>query len=157
MRRLFYIHPKIQFAFTGFMSGLFAVELIVFGFLIVLIEKQLPSLAGDYGIYLRFGSMFVLILIATVINLFFGARLSHRVAGPLVQIQRTLERAQRSDYSARVQTRSDDLLQEVGAGLNVLLQRLEIQQNTPINPPKTNRVVKVVAKRPRKSKTKSQN
>ncbi len=135
MRRLFYINPKIQFAFSGFMAGLFAVELMVAEFLIVLVEKYLSSLPGDYQFYLRFGALFILLLISTAVNLFLGARISHRIAGPLVQIQRTLEKARRGDYSARVQTRTTDYLQEVSAEINALLQRFEILQNSSHNSP----------------------
>jgi methyl-accepting chemotaxis protein len=156
MRRLVYIHPKIQFGFTGFMAGLFAIELILASFFIVWTERLLPSLPGDYGIYLRFGSLFVFLLVATLVNLFFGARISHRIAGPLVQIQRTLDRAQRGDYGARVQIRSNDFLQEVGSGLNVLLQRLEIQQNSPLNNLSA-KPIKAISKRPRKARTTSRN
>ena len=125
MRRLYYIYPKMQFPFTCFMTGLVAVELIVLGFVLFITEGLSLYLPNDLAIYLRYGSMLVLILACSTVNMFLGARMSHRVAGPLVQILRALEKARRGDYHVRVQVRANDYLHDISDALNLLLESLD--------------------------------
>lgn len=107
------------------MTGLVAVELIVFGFVLFITERLSLYIPNDLAIYLRYGSLLVLILAFSTVNMFLGARMSHRVAGPLVQILRALEKARRGDYHVRVQVRENDYLIEVSDALNLLLESLD--------------------------------
>lgn len=130
MRRLYYIHPKIQFTFIRYMTVLMSIEIICFAIVLLFVENITKSYPKDYSVYAYYGSTLVMVLLFSVINIYFGARFSHRIAGPLVQLQRVLSRATRGDYSVRVRLRSNDYLQEFSGSLNEFLQHLEeIQEN----------------------------
>ncbi len=125
MRRLYYIHPKIQFTFIRYMTVLMSIEIICFAIVLLFVENITKSYPKDYSVYAYYGSTLVMVLLFSVINIYFGARFSHRIAGPLVQLQRVLSRATRGDYSVRVRLRSNDYLQEFSGSLNEFLQHLE--------------------------------
>lgn len=129
MRRLYYIHPKIQFPFAGFMAGIVAVELILFALTFLFIEQLSSHFSEDVATYLRYGSLLVLIVFFTAINFLIGTRLSHRLAGPLVQILRALEKAKDGDFSVRTKIRANDYLQELCESVNILMENLEKPQN----------------------------
>jgi sensor histidine kinase YesM len=64
----------------------------------------------------------------TGFNFWYGVRLSHRIAGPMIQIQRVLEQALKSEFNTRIHLRSNDYLHEISDTLNLLLEKLENQQ-----------------------------
>jgi hypothetical protein len=52
-------------------------------------------------------------------------RLSHRIVGPTIQIQRVLERAIKGKYEARINLRTNDYLHELADDINLLLENLD--------------------------------
>jgi len=125
MRRLYYIHPSIQFTFIRYMTVLMSIELISFAVVLVLVGQYASEFPKDYAVYIYYGSTLLMVLLFSAMNMYFGARFSHRIAGPLVQFQRALSQAMRGDYSVRVRLRANDYLQEVSGSLNDFLQQLE--------------------------------
>jgi len=79
--------------------------------------------------YVRFTMLLLIILVFTGFNFWYGVRLSHRIAGPMVQIKRVIDQALKGEYKSRIQLRSNDYLHEIGDELNTLLEQLETQQN----------------------------
>lgn len=134
MRSLYYIHPKIQFPFSGLMTALVAIELLIFGLVFIVTDRMALALGKDLATYLQYGSLLVVILVFSAFNLLLGARLSHRIAGPLVQVQRVLQKARQGNYAVRANIRGNDYLQEIVEDLNLLLQSLENKQNAKPNP-----------------------
>lgn len=128
MRRFYYLKPSIQYAFTSFFSLLAAIEIVLFGILLYLVEHLNIYYFYDMMLYFRFSILLLIILIFTGFNFWYGVRLSHRIAGPIVQIKRVLERAVKGEYKSRIQLRSNDYLHEIGDELNLLLEKLENQQ-----------------------------
>jgi signal transduction histidine kinase len=57
-------------------------------------------------------------------------RLSHRIVGPMVQIQRVLERAIKGKYEARINLRTNDYLNEIADDINLLLEKLELESKS---------------------------
>lgn len=145
MRRLYYIHPRIQFTFMRYVTVLVSVELICFAAVLLAAEKYAREFPEDYAVYIYYGAILLMVLLFSAMNMYFGARFSHRIAGPLVQLERVLSKAIRGDYSVRVRLRANDYLQEVSENLNELLQHLEESSaaKTPLaNPhPKTPRAL----------------
>jgi sensor histidine kinase YesM len=80
-------------------------------------------------IYIRFSLLLLLVLFFSGFNFWLGMRLSHRIVGPMIQIQRVLEKAIKNDFQPRIQLRANDHLYEIGDQLNLLLEKLERQQN----------------------------
>lgn len=134
MRRLYYIKPNIQYFFTIVFTFLVAAELGLFFVLLALIEGIDPNVPKDLVIYFRFGSMLMLILCFSAINFWFGMRLSHRIVGPLVQIQRALDSTIRGASNTRIKLRSTDFLHDVADKINIVLDDLR-EARKPANVP----------------------
>ena len=129
MRKLYYLKPKIQYAFTSFYTILTSVEILIFGFLLYVIENLNIHPSYDIMLYIRFSIILLVILIFTGFNFWYGVKLSHRFAGPVIQIQRALEQAFKGKYQIRIQLRSNDYLYEISDALNLLFEKLENQQD----------------------------
>lgn len=128
MRKLYYLKPKIQHGFTSFFTILTSIEIVVFGFLLYIIENLSIHPSYDIMLYIRFSIILVVVLVFTGFNFWYGVRLSHRIAGPIIQIQRVLEQALKDKFNNRIHLRSNDYLHEISDTLNLLLEKLENQQ-----------------------------
>jgi hypothetical protein len=129
MRKLYYLKPNIQHSFTTVFTLLCAIEIAVFGLLLLVIEHSNVHNSYDIQLYIRSSLVFFLVLIFSGFNFWFGMRLSHRVVGPMIQIQRILERALKDEYKNRIQLRSNDYLHEVGDAVNLLLEKLDNEKS----------------------------
>jgi len=129
MRRFYYLKPNIQYAFTSFFALLAAIEIVLFGLFLYVVEHLNIYYSNDIMLYIRFSILLLILLIFTAFNFWYGVRLSHRIAGPMIQIKRVLEQALKGEYKTRIQLRSNDYLHEIGDELNLLLEQLETQQN----------------------------
>jgi signal transduction histidine kinase len=128
MRKIYYLKPKIQNAFTSFFTILTAVEIILFGILFYVVDRWNIDRSYDTVFYIRYTILFLIVLLFSVINFWFGLRISHRIGGPMVNIQRILEQAQRGNYKSRITLRSKDYLHEIADSVNLLLEKLETHQ-----------------------------
>ena len=125
MRKFYYLKPNIQYAFTGAFTLLGAVEIAVFTFSLYMVEHLNVHRSYDILLYIRFSIIFIMVLIISGFNFWFGTRLSHRIVGPMIQIQRVLEKALKGKYDSRIQLRSNDYLHEIAEDLNLLLEKLD--------------------------------
>jgi len=130
MRKFYYLKPNIQYAFTGAFTILSAIEIAVFTLIIFIIDQLSVGRSYDVLLYIRFSIIFLIILIISGINFWFGMRLSHRIVGPMVQIQRVLERAIKGKYEARINLRTNDYLNEIADDINLLLEKLELESKS---------------------------
>lgn len=130
MRKFYYLKPNVQYSFTSFFALLTAIEIVLFGLTLYVVEQLSRHYTYDVMLYVRFSTILLVVLVFTGFNFWYGVRLSHRIAGPMIQIQRVLEQASKGNYKVRIQLRSNDYLHEIGDGLNALLERLEKQQKT---------------------------
>jgi methyl-accepting chemotaxis protein len=124
MRKFYYLKPNIQYAFTGAFTLLGAIEIAVFTFLLYIVEDLNVHRSYDVLLYIRFSIVFIMVLIISGFNFWFGTRLSHRIVGPMIQIQRVLEKALKGKFDSRIQLRSNDYLHEIAEDLNLLLEKL---------------------------------
>ena len=125
MRKFYYLKPNIQYAFTGAFTLLGAVEIAIFTFSLYVVEHLNVHRSYDILLYIRFSIVFIMVLIISGFNFWFGTRLSHRIVGPMIQIQRVLEKALKGKYDSRIQLRSNDYLHEIAEELNLLLEKLD--------------------------------
>jgi signal transduction histidine kinase len=125
MRKFYYLKPNIQYAFTGAFTILSALEIAVFTFIIYVIEQLSINRSYDELLYIRFSIIFLIILVVSGFNFWFGMRLSHRIVGPMIQIQRILERAIKGKYESRINLRTNDYLHEIAEDINLLLEKLD--------------------------------
>ena len=125
MRKLYYLKPNIQYSFTTFFAILSAMEIVLFGLLLYIVENLNIHRSYDVMLYIRFSIVLFIILIFSGFNFWLGMRLSHRIVGPMIQIQRVLERAIKNDYSSRIHLRNNDYLYEIADKLNLLLEKLD--------------------------------
>ncbi len=129
MRRFYYIRPNIQNAFTLLYTFITAIEIVLFGLALRYIEGTSLHFAVDLRIYWKYSVLVVLLLGISALNFWIGARLSHRIAGPLIQIQRVLQQAIMGNYKQRISLRSSDYLHEIGDMINVLMEKLDHSRN----------------------------
>jgi signal transduction histidine kinase len=125
MRKFYYLKPNIQYAFTGAFTILSAVEIAIFIVIISVVEQLSINRSYDVLLYIRFSIIFLIILIISGFNFWFGMRLSHRIVGPMIQIQRVLERAKKGKYESRINLRTHDYLHEIAEDINLLLEKLD--------------------------------
>lgn len=137
MRRYYYIRPGIQFAFTMLYTFLTAVEIMVCGIVFYIFEKSTAHLPLDLRIYWLFSTIFLITILLSAFNFWLGTRISHRVAGPVIQIKRALQQAIKGNYTYRIQMRSTDYLHEIGDKINMLMENLD-EQNTRQTVPEAN-------------------
>ena len=128
MRKFYYLKPNIQYTFTSFFAILTSTEIVLFGFLLYIVEHLNIHDSYDIVLYIKSSIMLLILLIFTGFNFWYGMRLSHRIAGPIVQIKRVVEQASKGKYKSRIQLRSNDYLHEISDELNVLFEKLENQQ-----------------------------
>ena len=130
MRRLYYLKPNIQHSFTSVFTLITAVEILIFAGMIFICEYFINQIPFDFKIYYRFSYVLLSLLIFSAVNFWYGTRVSHKIAGPLIQIHRVLDHAIKGNYKFRIHLRSGDLLHEVEEKLNVLLETLEASTMT---------------------------
>jgi len=128
MRKLYYLKPNLQFTFTGTFTILSALEIAVFTILIFIVDHINVNRSYDVVLYIRFSIIFITILVIAGFNFWFGTRLSHRIAGPMIQIQRVLERALKGNYKSRINLRTEDYMHEIAEDINLLLEKLEQEE-----------------------------
>lgn len=143
-RRQYWVNQKIQWPFTkaillvSVFSGIFG-AIIAFGIGVVI--ASVKSGAGDFSTILQWllapnKLVFLLILFGffgfIAIMAWYGVRLSHKIAGPLIPILRGLERLRQGDFSQPIRIRQEDLLHDLVEELNktieILRQRNELQE-----------------------------
>lgn len=143
MRKFYYLKPNIQYAFTGAFTILSAIEIAIFTVVIFVVDQLSAGRSYDVLLYMRFSIIFLIILIISGFNFWFGMRLSHRVVGPTIQIQRVLERAIKGKYESRINLRTNDYLHELAEDINLLLEKLDHEsknkKNTDIDEPAENK------------------
>jgi signal transduction histidine kinase len=69
--------------------------------------------------------IFLEMVILVPLVMWWGIRLTHRVAGPLVRIHGGLARLIRGDYAVQIRLRAGDELQDLAAQVNALAEVLQ--------------------------------
>lgn len=139
-RRQYWVNRKIQWPFTRAII-LISVGSGILGALITfaagLIAAGVSSGAGDLSSVLKWvisPNLSSLLLIGLGVPAFiafmawYGIRLSHRIAGPLIPIYRGLERARQGDFSQPIRIRQTDLLHDLVDELNETLEVMARQR-----------------------------
>lgn len=139
-RRVKWIDPKFQRRYVFLLLAItFLVSAILFGIFWVHIEAILTVLieAGfmqtgdlfafieDELISLLLSVMFVVIFFSLIL-VYFSVMISHRIAGPMFALKRSLDRiAEGNLKDARVKFRSKDEFHEIADALNRVVDELE--------------------------------
>jgi signal transduction histidine kinase len=73
--------------------------------------------------------LFMRLLLITPLVGILAIVLSHRIAGPIFRIKKTLDEIIKGDYSKRLHLRNTDELQDVAESINNLMELLEKKKN----------------------------
>lgn len=124
-KKLILINRDLQFRFAG--AGLIA-SLVASLIMAVLILYPLFSFKILTSIYflpwpVMVGVVFA-ILINMIVQLIFGIILTHRIAGPMYGMIRTIRQIGAGRWSAQVKLRDQDELQMIGRHLNEMSEQL---------------------------------
>ena len=73
--------------------------------------------------------LFMRLLLITPLVCILAIVLSHRIAGPIFHIKKTLDEVTKGDYSKRLYLRNTDELKDVAESINNLMELLEKKKN----------------------------
>lgn len=132
------IKPKQQLTFAAlFIGGSLLTLTALIGLMVIAFNHTLQTLVDRNQLTAHVGFLLkdtmispfaISILFGTFLGFGFawwGIRLSHRIYGPLIPIQRHIEKLKAGEYSARMQLRKTDELTEIRDALNDLAETLE--------------------------------
>ncbi len=108
--------PGLCLAGTSLLLGVFCARLYKEA---LQADVSLPSILPVFAIAMSF------MLVATVYMLFAALRFSHRIAGPMYNIGKTLQRFRDGEINARIVLREHDYLVEVQDHVNAFLSWLQ--------------------------------
>ena len=63
--------------------------------------------------------------IISILLLFWGLIISHRIAGPVYRLEQDLEKIAKGDFSLRIKLRKTDELSSIAEGINKVLDKVE--------------------------------
>ncbi len=63
--------------------------------------------------------------IISILLLFWGLIISHRIAGPVYRLEQDLEKIAKGDFSLRIKLRKKDELSSIAEGINKVLDKVE--------------------------------
>lgn len=134
----YFIRPKQQAKYAMmFMGGAMLSVVALLGLLVVsfnhAIARYNAKFQGNAEVGLTisdsFTNSFLLIItfavIAGVLSIYWGIRVSHRIYGPLIPLRRHIDKLIEGDYSARVRLRKSDDMVELCDAMNELAEALE--------------------------------
>lgn len=137
-RRRYLVEKKFQLRFAGmillfmFAVALFCSLTIYYNTWMLLGEK----LANVYpqgrlvGILKQANFvLFMRLLLITPLVGILAIVLSHRIAGPIFRIKKTLDEVTKGDYSKRLHLRNTDELKDVAESINKVMELLEKKKN----------------------------
>jgi hypothetical protein len=116
--------PAVALAFTSLVLGYLCIRLSEEA---LQAQIELPSLIPIFMTVMGF------LLVASTYLAFNALKFSHRIAGPMYRIRKTLEAVEAGDLGVRAKLRDGDFLVEVAEQLNGFLDWLE--QNPPAGLP----------------------
>lgn len=123
-RRRFYIDPEIQFPLIVSLILLITIQ----GFLVGWGFYKAIAIAKDWqrpDQMLQFFKALALTIVPIVlVNFLVGTYLSHKVAGPLYKMRRTMSEIARGNLEGEVLLRRGDLLQSCALDFNEMMQTL---------------------------------
>ncbi|MCH8332682.1 hypothetical protein IIC65_02020 [Candidatus Sumerlaeota bacterium] len=136
-RRRFWINPRYQ---GRYLLTILLLELIVmaatailsFSLAFILIDPDFE--AGPSWAVIFTGFITVLLMAAAAL-IYLGVHISHKVCGPALRLQKTLEAVRRGEKPAAIHLRDGDDLQELTEALNGALGSLGLLE-TSAAPPK---------------------
>lgn len=105
-------------AFVALLLGWFSMHLLDEA---LVAQVELPSLIPVLVTVVAF------LVVSFGYMVFNALKFSHRIAGPMYRLQKTLETATEGDYSVRAKLRTNDFLVEVADSLNEFLAHLELE------------------------------
>lgn len=133
-----FIRPRQQVKYAMlFVGGAMLSVVALLGFLVVSFNHALAryndKFHGTADVGLTIGDSFtisflIIILIAVLIgilSIYMGIKLSHRIYGPMIPLNRHIEKLIEGDYKSRVRLRKGDELTELSEALNRLATALE--------------------------------
>ena len=125
-RGRYFIDAPLQLALAAPLLGILAAVAVAYMAAIYLLpgEAALKSMTADEtrSLFMRANIIYFAIAAAGVAVA--SIYLTHRIAGPLVVIERALQAMQRGDYNQRLSLRPSDFLQSLAAAVTELRSRL---------------------------------
>ena len=129
-RQQIYVNTELQFKFSVILIIIVTAEVLIFGGTISYALKVLSYKTAEM-IYLFYEIMFIGFIVITVLNIFLGVYLSHKIAGPLYHFEQKLKAITQGDLSSFVELRKGDQLQDFETSFNEMIKSIKraVQQD----------------------------
>lgn len=124
-RQQIYVDTELQFKFSVMLIVIVTAEVLIFGGTISYAFKAFAYNTAE-KIYVFYLVMFIVFAGITVLNIFLGVFLSHKVAGPLYQFEQKVKAITHGDLTAFVELRKGDQLQEFETSFNEMIKALRV-------------------------------
>ncbi len=133
-RTQYLIATQFQLKFVGIILvfmfiGAFISAFTIYYYTWLLLGEKLANISpqGRLITVLKTSNMILLgrMLLITPMVAILAVLLSHRIAGPLYRIKKTLEEVAAGNYGLRIRLRRTDELQDVAESMNKVIEKLE--------------------------------
>lgn len=118
-RQQIYINTDLQMKMSVFLIIIVTVEVVIFGGIFsyaLSMSKQIPD-----NIYRFYTLLLICFLGMTVLNIFIGVFLSHKIAGPIYAFEMRIKNISNGDISTLVDLRKGDLLRDFETSFNEMM------------------------------------
>lgn len=133
-RKRFLVKKELQFRYLRLiLIAIILPTLLVVGCLYYLVFSLMAEQLGipesiAYNLTPVFKKVnFILLFgvpIISILLLFWGLLISHRIAGPIYRLEKELDRIAKGDLSVRIKIRRKDELHSIAEGINKVLDRI---------------------------------
>ena len=126
-RKQIYINNDLQFKYSLVLIVVVTVEVILFGGLINFVFNMISksNISGNtFFVYRNWALLLIGFLSITVLNIFLGVFLSHKIAGPIYNFDKRLKELMLGDLNGLVELREGDELRDFEITLNEAIRAL---------------------------------
>jgi methyl-accepting chemotaxis protein len=124
-RSRIYVNTELQFRYSVILIIVVTIEAIVFSIPFSYAFKILVTSNIPEKVYLFYAILLLSFGIITVLNIFLGTLLSHKIAGPLYNFEQRIKAITNGDLTTFAELREGDELKDFGISFNEMIRALK--------------------------------
>ncbi|MFH1825632.1 MAG: methyl-accepting chemotaxis protein [Candidatus Firestonebacteria bacterium] len=123
-RKQIYVNTELQFKYSVILIIVVTIESVILAVPFSYAFKMLVSGTAE-KLYLFYPILLLGLGIITVLNIFLGAFLSHKIAGPIYNFEQKMKAITNGDLGTFVELRQGDELKDVESTFNEMIKELK--------------------------------
>jgi methyl-accepting chemotaxis protein len=124
-RKQLYVNAEVQFKYSVMLVVIATIESMIFGILISnVLSSFIAKRSGENFIFTAVVLFFIL-LILVVVNIYLGAYVTHKLAGPIYAFQQKLKQLTLGDFTRYVELRKGDDLGDFETDFNNMIRSIK--------------------------------